>query len=88
VLALAAGFTGGILSRYIAPGSAFAQAQPPKEIRAESLVLVDSNNSVVGTFGVSSPVPKPGAKQTVVLLDANNREIWRAGVSVKVLAQK
>jgi hypothetical protein len=88
-LALAAGLAGGLLSRYISPSSALAQTQPPREIRAESFVLVDANDNVIGTFRASVPVPKPGGlKRTVVLMDANNQEIWRAGVSVKVLAQK
>jgi hypothetical protein len=88
LLALAAGLAGGLLSRYVGPVSAFAQTQPPQEIRAESFVLVGPNNNVVGTFRASAPMPKPGSRQTIVLLDANNQEIWRAGVSVKVLAQK
>ena len=89
VLALGAGLAGGILSRYIAPATAFAQTQPPKEIRAGSFVLLDPNNNVVGTFRASAPVPKPGGlKPAVVLLDDNNQEIWRAGVSVRTLAQK
>jgi len=87
-LALAAGLLGGVLSRYVAPWPVLAQAQPAKELRAQSFVLVDDNNNLVGTFTASTPAPKPGQNQTVVLLDRNDKEIWRAGVSVKVLAQK
>lgn len=87
-LALAAGLLGGALSRYIAPLPVQAQAGPPRELRAQSFVLVDDKNNVVGTFTASTTPPKPGQNQTVVLLDRNDKEIWRAGVSVKVLAQR
>ena len=87
-LALAAGLLGGVLSRYITPSPVLAQTGPAKEVRAQSFVLVDDNNNVVGTFTASQRVPKPGGQnQTVILLDRNDKEIWRAGVSVKVLAQ-
>ncbi len=89
VMALAAGLTGGALSRYVAPLPVLAQAEPPKELRAQSFVLVDAKNNVVGTFTVSAIGPgKRLQTPTVVLLDRNDKEIWRAGVSVKVLAQR
>jgi hypothetical protein len=87
-LALAAGLLGGVLSRYVTPLPVQAQAGPPKELRAQSFVLVDDKNNIVGTFTASTTPPKPGQNQTVVLLDRNDKEIWRAGVSVKVLAQR
>jgi hypothetical protein len=88
-LALAAGLLGGVLSRYVTPLPVQAQAGPAKELRAQSFVLVDDKNNVVGTFTASPAVPgKPIQNQTVVLLDRNDKEIWRAGVSVKVLAQR
>ena len=51
-LALVAGLVGGLLTRYVAPPSAFAQNQAPvtKEIRAESFTLVDPSDRTVGTF--------------------------------------
>ena len=51
-LALAAGFIGGLLTRYIAPPVALAQNQAPitKEIRAQSFTLVDPSDHTVGTF--------------------------------------
>jgi hypothetical protein len=51
-VALVAGLVGGLLSRYAAPPSAFAQNQAPvtKEVRAESFTLVDSTDRTVGTF--------------------------------------
>jgi len=87
-LALAAGLLGGLLSRYVTPWPVLAQAGPAKELRAQSFVLVDDKNNVVGTFTASTPGPKPVQNQTVVLLDRNDKEIWRAGVSVRVLAQR
>ncbi len=50
--ALVAGLVGGLLARYLAPPSAFAQNQAPvtKELRAQSFTLVDSSNRTVGTF--------------------------------------
>jgi len=82
-LALAAGLLGGVLSRYVSPVPAFAQAQTQKEIKAQSFVLVDDKDNIVGTF-------KPSADRIpiVVLLDRNGREIWRAVVSVKVLTER
>jgi hypothetical protein len=71
-----------MLSRYITPVPAFAQAHSQKEIKAQSFVLVEDKDNIVGTF-------KPSADRlsTVVLLDRNGREIWRAGVSAKVLTE-
>ncbi len=58
VLPLVAGLLGGVLTRYIAPPAAFAQAPAPspKEIRAQSFTLVDAGNRTAGTFSVE---PEP-----------------------------
>jgi hypothetical protein len=82
-LALAAGLVGGLLSRYMTPEPVLAQPATPQEIKAQSFVLVDGKNNIVGIF-------KPSADRipTVVLLDRNGREIWRAGVSAKVLTER
>ena len=82
-LALTVGFLGGLLSRYITPSPVLAQSGTPQEIKAQSFVLVDGKNNIVGTF-------KPSGDRipTVVLLDRNGREIWRAGVSAKVLTER
>ena len=76
-VALVAGLAGGMLARYIAPPAVFAQAnnaqthltaQTPvtNEIRAQSFVLVDRFNEVVGTFTAEptsgagfQPQPRP-----------------------------
>ena len=82
VVAIAAGFLGSAIMQY-----AFGQNQAAvtKELRAESFVLVDAGNNVVGTF-TSEPVPNavtivtPGAApkvaRHVVLRDAMGRIIW------------
>lgn len=80
-LALAAGLVGGVLSRYITPTPVLAQSAAPKEIAAQSFVLMDDKNNIVGVFKPSDP----RSDRTVVLLDRSGREVWRAGVSPKNL---
>jgi hypothetical protein len=82
-LALAAGLFGSILSRYITPTAVHAQTPTPKltpapkEIRAQSFIVVDEKGGIAGTFKAS--VPKPGEAPTVVLLDPLGMEVWRGG---------
>ena len=59
ILALAAGFIGGIVSQHLPLTSVFAQAPMPaaKEIRAEKFVIVDENGLPRGAFGIN---PKDG----------------------------
>jgi hypothetical protein len=59
ILAIAAGFLGGIVAQHLALTPVFAQAPTPaaKEIRAEKFVVVDQNGSPRGAFGIS---PKDG----------------------------
>jgi len=75
VLALLGGIVGGTLTRYITPPSAFAQNTATKEIRAQSVTLVDFLNRTVGTFTVA-PVGR-----RIVLQDSQGLEIWSAGGS-------
>ena len=76
-LSIAAGLLGGLLSHYVAPLSVFAQAQAvPKEIRAQSFVLVDEQSRVLGLF--SSDQSKGKASSYIKLFDSNGREIWAA----------
>jgi hypothetical protein len=82
VVAIVAGFLGSTILQY-----AFGQSQPAvtKEVRAQSFVLVDPANNVVGTFA-SEPIPNtvtlvvPGAAPKlpyhVVLRDPAGRVIW------------
>src|ERR1700675_60019 len=93
-LALAAGLFGGLLSRYLTPISAFAQAPAqtqaqaptpaPKEIRAQSFILVDDEGQVLGTFAYEKPATpfsrSPDAP-SIRLFDTTGKEIWRAGGS-------
>lgn len=55
ILSLAAGLTGGIFSRYLAPEMVHAQTQmlAPKEISAQSFALLDANGNRVGALTVS-----------------------------------
>jgi len=75
VLAFAAGVMGGLLSQAIAtkPVLAESQAPPPREIRAQSFVLVDEAGSVLGKFSVDG-VGRPALR----LFDSRGREIWSA----------
>jgi hypothetical protein len=51
-LALAAGFIGGLASRYLRPAQVYAQAPAsPQDIRAQKFVLVDENGVARGVFG-------------------------------------
>jgi predicted transcriptional regulator len=72
-LSLAAGVLGGILSHYIAPKSVLAQSPvaPPKEITAQSFVLVNSKGAPFGTFGFE----KDGAA-SIKLFDASGKVLW------------
>jgi len=93
-LALAAGLIGGAISGYVAPLPALAQSQTQKQIKAQSFVLVDEKDNIVGTFKPSADAifingkMVAGQAPTVVLLDRNGREIWRAGVSAKILSER
>jgi hypothetical protein len=81
-LSLFAGILGGALSRYIGPASVLAQNSSTKEIRAQSVTLVDAMDQTVGTFMVA---PDPiwqssnGGGTRIVLRDSKGREIWSAG---------
>lgn len=70
VLALAAGF---LVSRYLTPAIAFAQAPPvaPKEIRAQNFVLVNDKGSPVGLFGFD-----PQGRPLIKLIAENGQTIW------------
>ena len=82
VVAIVSGLFGSAVLRY-----AFAQNQPAvtREIRAQSFVLVDPANNVVGTFAsepvrnsvtVVEPGVPPKVPYHVVLRDPTGRVIW------------
>jgi hypothetical protein len=77
-LSLAAGILGGILSHYVwtQPVLAQSQAAPPKEVRAQNLVIVNEKNEVQGVFSFEQPQVGPSR---ILLFDSRNHEIWSAG---------
>ena len=82
VLAFAAGLAGGLLSQALAMKPALADSQAtPREVRAQSFVLVNDAGSVLGKFSVdSSKLP------SIRLFDPRGREIWSAEGPVVVRA--
>jgi hypothetical protein len=69
VLALAAGFLGGIASQHVLPASVWAQDQiVPLEIRAHKFVLVDDDGVSRGVLGFG--VKKGKMDPTIEMMDA------------------
>ena len=86
ILAFAAGICGALLTRFIAPTPALAQAPKAvvQEIRARNFVLVDGQDRVVGKFTyVPDPNPPFGTprRSRIVLLDPTGQEIWSVGAN-------
>ena len=87
-IAVAAGLFGSVVMHYVAPPLAFAQDQTAaREIRTESVALVDSSNNVVGVF---TPEPVPGAaaaspRRRIVLKDSRGQDIWTPEGNTKLL---
>jgi hypothetical protein len=55
ILALAAGFIGGLAARFIEPALTYAQAPAsPQEIRAQKFVLIDETGAARGVFGIET----------------------------------
>ncbi len=81
-LSLAAGLAGGMLSHYVWPQPAQAQAQQtPQEIRAQRFVLEDANGRTLGTFAPETQrngIALRGASGGIRLFDERGREIWRS----------
>jgi hypothetical protein len=79
-LSIAAGLLGGMFSHYVWTQPVYAQNQTsePKEVRAQSFVVVNEKGKVQGvlTFGE----PKNG-RTSVKVFDSNGREIFSAGGS-------
>ena len=76
VLSLAAGLAGGFLAQYLAPRTVFAQNPAPKEVRAQSFVLVDPRGTPVGLFGFG-----PDGRPVIRIVDDRGRVIWSAGTN-------
>ena len=81
-VALVAGISGGLLTRYITPTPVFAQAPPAPvaEFRAQSFVLTDKRGSTMATFTAE----RTGDGPQVVLQDNNGKTIWKAGATALV----
>ena len=72
-LALAAGLVGGLLSRYLTPTPVFAQTQnsAPREVRAQSFLLVNKQGLSLGRMGFDSD-----GHPNITLIDEDGRTIW------------
>ena len=73
-LSVCAGTLGGMLSHFVVPNSASGQVlrSAPKQITAESFVLVDLNGRVSGTFGFDK-----AANPSITLLDKSGNVVWK-----------
>ena len=70
---------GGVLSRYLVPIPVFAQAQAPapREIRAQSFVLVNKEGTPLGRIGFDSD-----GLPVITLVDEDGRTIWSTKATV------
>ena len=76
-LSLAAGLLGGILSHYIfVTPLVHAQSEPPKEVRAQSFVLMNEKGEPGGTFAFDEQ------GRPIIRLFYKGREFWRAGGNI------
>jgi len=63
---------GGLLSRYVNPIPAYAQTQAaPKQIRAQSFVLVNEQDKAFGLIGFD-----PQGNPIIKLLDERGHLLW------------
>jgi len=84
---MAAGVVGGVVSRFITPQPALAQDQPSttKEIRVQSVVLVDPSDNPVGTLTteavlarwVSKDSKGKSVSRVIVLRGPDGQVLWR-----------
>ena len=84
ILALAAGFVGSALFHGLTLVSVHAQAPnaPPKEIRAQSFVLVDDSNKTLGRFAIRYPASPSSERYGfgyIQLFDSSGNELFTAG---------
>ena len=73
LVAVVAGFVGGVVSHYVSPTPVQAQAQAPKEIKAQNFVVVDAKGTPFGLFGFD-----PEGKPIIKLIDENGKAVWTA----------
>jgi hypothetical protein len=84
ILALAAGFVGSALFHGLSLVSVYAQvpSAAPKEVRAQSFVLVDNSNTALGRFAIRNPASVSRERYRsgyIQLFDSSGNEIWTAG---------
>ncbi|MBI2680285.1 MAG: hypothetical protein HYX25_04665 [Candidatus Solibacter usitatus] len=86
-LTLAAGLLGGLLSRYLAPSPAFAQTQAPvpvpREVRAQSFILVNKEGKPLGRIGFDSD-----GLPVITLVDEDGRTLWSTKASLLLQSSK
>jgi hypothetical protein len=77
---LAAGFAGGMLTRFVAPPPVLAQNLiVPTELRARSFVLTSPEGNPVATFTTE---PLGNFNYRVILQSPNGNTLWSAGGSM------
>ncbi|HXE05326.1 MAG TPA: hypothetical protein VN579_05010 [Bryobacteraceae bacterium] len=84
MLGLGAGFVGSALFHGLTLVSVHAQAPdaPPKEIRAQSFVLVDDSNKALGRLAIRYPAPPSSERYgfgDIQLFDSLGNELFTAG---------
>ena len=86
-LALAAGLLGGLFSRYLAPTPALAQSQTPapapREVRAQSFILVNKQGTPFGRIGFDSD-----GLPLITLVDQDGRPIWSTKAALLLQSSK
>ena len=84
ILALAAGFAGSALFNGLSLISVYAQVSstPPKELRAQSFVLVDDSNKALGRLAIRYPASPSSERYGfgyIQLFDSSGNELFTAG---------
>jgi hypothetical protein len=86
-LSLAFGLLGGLVSRYMSPTTAQAQAAPT-EVRAQKFTLVDQNGTVRGVFTLADDPTRKGGYPVIQLFDVGGREVWSTSPQLEKLVNK
>jgi len=84
ILALVAGFVGSAVFHGLSSVSVYAQVPtiPPKELRAQSFVLVDDSNTALGRFAIRYPASESSQRYKfgyIQLFDSLGNELFTAG---------
>ena len=83
-VALTAGMLGGLASRYLSPAVVYAQvpSQAPKELRAQSFVLVNAQGVPLGVMGID-----PQGWPMITLKNETGTTIWSTRVGTRALTE-